>query len=847
MQHRILRKMMASAVALALSTAAWAQGTNLALEASVSTSFVSGWESLDAVNDGFTPSNSNDKSKGAYGNWDNPNSFQWVQYDWPLYVLITETDLYWFDDGGGVLTPTEAYLEYLSGTEWVNIGSVPTVKSSWNKLTFDQVRCKAVRIRMKNDKQSTGILEWKVIGQVEIDEQAPTTPQNLVSTDTTKHTISIAWEASTDNAEVTGYEVFVNGELNHLVSSSNYTSVVGLSANTEYSISVRATDYSSNVSVMSDTITVTTKDLTVPFTWGTYPVENVTYEFSEDYPDFHTPTAILDDCPEVVGEMSSDWWVFRWGPNRSNQVSYNAISIMLQTFDHEFGIFRKMGWPPDRRARNGYKSGIYLFGSGLCTDDASNTALGGWMGAVQYDGSPWEMVLASYYPVRAFDPDYTASDKQYQTEAMIHEGIHSIFAGLPGIKNAAWFHEGSNTYLQREALALQDGDYTRVLGDLTTISFIAPFMPVECYSGWLQDGSFGGPSAEGVYQGDGVSSWRNITGGVQYSSAWGIFQHQRLGEKSIPWLWQNSPNRVLEGLGKGLGDANMRKLLSEYRAKQALVDMGLWSYSYLRDMKAIFNVAINPEGTNIWKSTPTWNSTPYVKTTNSNGLLTPEPRTLPGWSGANQIPITVEDDAEYVYVDFFPIGKNMTLSLCYRNENGVAVYGEPVTKGRATLKMDGNPAKGVVIAVITNTDYIYEGETTRKAHFDYKISLGPGAIAPADVYTRWYEYDVEPTYVEPRFSKGEYTLTILGNDQPSGLTAYPNPVQKNGVLRFETGSAQANTELSILTLDGSLVHQQTFTGSYDFDMKGMLKPGVYIANMKINNGQSQVIKFIVTD
>jgi len=42
---------------------------NLALVATPSTSYVSGHETLNAVNDGFTPSHSNDKRHGAYGNW----------------------------------------------------------------------------------------------------------------------------------------------------------------------------------------------------------------------------------------------------------------------------------------------------------------------------------------------------------------------------------------------------------------------------------------------------------------------------------------------------------------------------------------------------------------------------------------------------------------------------------------------------------------------------------------------------------------------------------------------------------------------------------------------------------
>ena len=54
---------------------------NLALFATPATSYVSGHETLDAINDGFEPRNVGDHSHGAYGNWPKTGT-QWVQYDW---------------------------------------------------------------------------------------------------------------------------------------------------------------------------------------------------------------------------------------------------------------------------------------------------------------------------------------------------------------------------------------------------------------------------------------------------------------------------------------------------------------------------------------------------------------------------------------------------------------------------------------------------------------------------------------------------------------------------------------------------------------------------------------------
>jgi hypothetical protein len=91
---------------------------NIAALATATTSYVSAWETIRALNDNSNPANSNDKSAGAYGNWNNPNSIQWVQYDWPQNYNLSSTQIYWFDDNGGVLTPTRAYVEYWSGSAW---------------------------------------------------------------------------------------------------------------------------------------------------------------------------------------------------------------------------------------------------------------------------------------------------------------------------------------------------------------------------------------------------------------------------------------------------------------------------------------------------------------------------------------------------------------------------------------------------------------------------------------------------------------------------------------------------------------------------------------------------------
>ena len=153
------------------------------------------------------------------------------------------------------------------------------------------------------------------------------------------------------------------------------------------------------------------------FEWPAYRPD-LNYHFSRDNPDFKPPTKVLDDVAGVAGTVTSGWWCFRWGPKANPLVTEAAWKPMLERMNEESAYFRDvMGWPPDKRARNGYYSTIYLFGSGVSTDRAKNTAKGGWMGSVRHKGENWPMVLVSYYPVYSFDPACRYADKAYQKKS----------------------------------------------------------------------------------------------------------------------------------------------------------------------------------------------------------------------------------------------------------------------------------------------------------------------------------------------------------------------------------------------------------------------------------------------
>jgi hypothetical protein len=355
------------------------------------------------------------------------------------------------------------------------------------------------------------------------------------------------------------------------------------------------------------------------------------------------------------------------------------------------------------------------------------------------------MVLVSYYPVYSFDPACKYKDRDYQMGGVVHEGVHAILADMPGCKKAGWFHEGGNNWLQTEANARRTGNY-KSMGWLSAGAMIAPFMPIECYSGWLQDGSFGGPSAEGVNRykgGKQLCTWRKLLGGTQYGESFPIFMGEIVSQGSVAWIWQNCKGRVLEGLATakgGLGGPQTRRLITEFRGRQAMCDFGKWTPAYKKLLDNTWGLVIKAEYEPIWIHCKPWKATCYVATSYDKGrrTLTPEQRTLPGWSGANQVPLKVEGTGT-VRVDFRPLGRNMTCQLVYRAKDGSVVYSRPVTKGACMLDLQKPVKNNVVIAVVCNTDYVFKGHATRKAKYNYRLKLGKGIKAPADIHTKWWK------------------------------------------------------------------------------------------------------------
>ncbi|MBE8848929.1 fibronectin type III domain-containing protein [Enterococcus durans] len=95
---------------------------------------------------------------------------------------------------------------------------------------------------------------------VSVDDEAPTIPLNLKVENVTTDTVSLSWDASTDNIGVVGYRVYRDKQWVQEVQGEQFTDT-GLTEDTEYTYEVRAFDAAGNQSEASNRINVRTKEI----------------------------------------------------------------------------------------------------------------------------------------------------------------------------------------------------------------------------------------------------------------------------------------------------------------------------------------------------------------------------------------------------------------------------------------------------------------------------------------------------------------------------------------------------------------------------------------------------------
>lgn len=809
---------------------------------------------------------SNYTGKDSYGRTD------YLELDWDYNQTISHIKVYFVQGGDSIAYPTEAYIAYWNGRQWVKSISLPAADDKGVSEADASITTHKLRLYVSSN-AACGILEAVVRG-VRGDECAAAT---LSATSTTmpyiegndivlSPTLTLPdgeeeegfWRWTLpDGSQTEGQELSISGAGSYTVT---YERLCGKESTLAFNVYIPGNDYE----------------------WQAY-ADIMNGDYRKLYPNgFPAPTKILPENVGQVGHKQSGWWNFAWGRKRNHFVTDVAIDNLLKRFNEDFAFFRdSLGWPPDKRAKEGYYSTVYLYGSGITGMSDDSTALGGWQGSTTWNGESWPCVMISYYPVACYDPAFTydpytndagnvigtVTDQEGQMGACVHEGIHCMLADYDGCKSSVWFHESSDNWIMSEAAQMKERrnnpNYKPTsMGWLSAGSVIAPFMPIDCYSGLLQDGTFGGPSAEGVnmYGNNGqLCTWYRLIGGVQYSEFFPNALSQIMSDAAIPWIWQNCRDYILGSMGKALGDSTMRHFLVEYNSRRALFDLGKWDVACKNLVNNNWLAVLGPEGNTAggnWKpNAQKWTATPFAKMTRIESddnirWYQPDAFTLPGWSAANEVPVHVTGKiGDIVSVHFKPLGKNMVCQLAYRTREGKCHYSEPVYgEGEVAMQLKEVPANNVVLAVVCNTDYNYGGESTRKARYDYRLGMGKNAYCPASEQVKWYDY--QNTYKDPTFDEKQYTTGISEVEAESteakfGIKADKYIVKAGNDLYLSFTNADANViPVQLYSLSGQLLLNQSMVRDGNITIPSFATPGVYVLRASTKKEKASV-KIIV--
>lgn len=208
--------------------------------------------------------------------WDQTG--QWMK--WTLnvprtgtYDLVLKYEGGWIPSGG----PREEIVRYLQlGNELNYFEAAQTTDfgadhANWRVVrveTGQQLTAGPIDLTMWH--QNAGMnLDWIGLVEVKDDEIRPSVPGAISLVSQTDDSVTVSWEAATDNVAIKEYVVYVDG-VRKMTSTTHSATITGLATGGAYVVSVRAVDTSDNLSneqPSASHLTVSLADQ-VPPQWG---------------------------------------------------------------------------------------------------------------------------------------------------------------------------------------------------------------------------------------------------------------------------------------------------------------------------------------------------------------------------------------------------------------------------------------------------------------------------------------------------------------------------------------------------------------------------------------------------
>ena len=123
----------------------------------ISSSFASGNNDLEAVNDGREPKDSCDHEIPRFTWWDHRGTQEWIQYEFPSPQKVSAVSVYWFDDGKikrHCRVPKSWQLLYRDAGQWKPVRGASeygVAKDKYNRVTFESVSTDGLRLEVQLD------------------------------------------------------------------------------------------------------------------------------------------------------------------------------------------------------------------------------------------------------------------------------------------------------------------------------------------------------------------------------------------------------------------------------------------------------------------------------------------------------------------------------------------------------------------------------------------------------------------------------------------------------------------------------------------------------------------------
>lgn len=141
--------------------------STISTEAKVSASSPN--KSLNSINDGHWPDNSNDRDVPFYSLWPKNNTKEWIEYEFDGPQTFSHASVYWYDDGpwGGCRIPLSWNVQYKDESgKWKDVttsNKVLSKKDELNSIDFVPVTSHFVRLHFVLPvEESVGIYEFEV-------------------------------------------------------------------------------------------------------------------------------------------------------------------------------------------------------------------------------------------------------------------------------------------------------------------------------------------------------------------------------------------------------------------------------------------------------------------------------------------------------------------------------------------------------------------------------------------------------------------------------------------------------------------------------------------------------------